>query len=45
MSINKVKAGDNIPNDIYVIIEIPSNSYPIKYEIDKIVFFLIKNEK
>ena len=35
MSINKVKAGDNIPNDIYVIIEIPSNSYPIKYEIDK----------
>ncbi|KAF0711445.1 Inorganic pyrophosphatase, partial [Aphis craccivora] len=31
---------DNIPNDIYVIIEIPSNSSPIKYEIDKKSGFL-----
>lgn len=35
MSIKKIIAGENIPNDIYVIIEIPSNSSPIKYEIDK----------
>lgn len=35
MNLNNIIAGDNIPNDIYVIIEIPSNSSPIKYEIDK----------
>lgn len=35
MNYNKIIAGDNIPNDIYVIIEIPSNSSPIKYEVDK----------
>jgi len=35
MNINKIIAGDNIPNDIYVIIEISSNSFPIKYEMDK----------
>ncbi|QCI19670.1 MAG: inorganic diphosphatase [Buchnera aphidicola (Brevicoryne brassicae)] len=35
MNFNKIVAGDNIPNDIYVIIEIPSNSSPIKYEINK----------
>ncbi|QIQ41700.1 MAG: inorganic diphosphatase [Buchnera aphidicola (Microlophium carnosum)] len=35
MNFKKIIAGDDIPNDIYVIIEIPSNSSPIKYEIDK----------
>ena len=40
MNYNKIIAGDNIPNDIYVIIEIPSNSSPIKYEIDKKSGFL-----
>ncbi|CAL4318988.1 inorganic diphosphatase [Buchnera aphidicola] len=35
MNFNSIKAGKNIPNDIYVIIEIPSNSSPVKYEVDK----------
>ncbi|URJ28083.1 inorganic diphosphatase [Candidatus Blochmannia vicinus (nom. nud.)] len=35
MYFNQVPAGRNIPEDIYVIIEIPANSDPIKYEIDK----------
>jgi len=35
MSLNKVAAGSNVPNDINVIIEIPANSDPVKYEVDK----------
>ncbi|CAD6509604.1 inorganic diphosphatase [Candidatus Profftia tarda] len=35
MSLMNVPAGKNIPEDIYVIIEIPSNAVPIKYEVDK----------
>ncbi|CAL4318963.1 Inorganic pyrophosphatase [Buchnera aphidicola (Protaphis terricola)] len=35
MQYDQVIAGDNIPNDIYVIIEIPANSSPVKYELDK----------
>lgn len=35
MSFNKIIAGENIPNDVYVIIEIPLNSSPIKYEMNK----------
>jgi inorganic pyrophosphatase len=35
MSFNNIPAGEDIPNDIYVVIEIPSNSTPIKYEIEK----------
>lgn len=35
MSLNLVPAGKDIPEDIYVIIEIPANADPIKYEIDK----------
>lgn len=35
MSYSKVPAGKDIPNDIYVAIEIPANHCPIKYEIDK----------
>lgn len=35
MSFNDIPAGKDIPDDIYVAIEIPSNSTPIKYEIEK----------
>mgnify|MGYP000238058955 FL=1 len=35
MSYDKIPAGKDLPNDINVVIEIPANSSPIKYEIDK----------
>ena len=35
MSYNSVSAGKDLPNDVYVVIEIPANHSPIKYEIDK----------
>lgn len=35
MSFSKIPAGKDLPNDIYVAIEIPANADPIKYEIDK----------
>ena len=35
MSTNKVTAGDNVPHEFNVIIEIPMNSDPVKYEVDK----------
>ena len=35
MSLNLVPAGKELPEDIYVVIEIPQNADPIKYEIDK----------
>jgi len=35
MSFDKVPSGRNLPDDINVVIEIPMNSDPIKYEIDK----------
>ena len=35
MNFDNVPAGKNIPDDIFVVIEIPANSDPIKYEIDK----------
>ncbi|WP_199609842.1 inorganic diphosphatase [Flocculibacter collagenilyticus] len=35
MSLNDVPAGKNIPDEINVIIEIPANADPIKYEVDK----------
>lgn len=35
MDFDKVPAGKDVPNDIYVAIEIPANASPIKYEIDK----------
>ena len=35
MSLNHVSAGNDVPNDINVIIEIPALSEPVKYEIDK----------
>ncbi|BFM21273.1 inorganic diphosphatase [Gilvimarinus japonicus] len=35
MSFEKVPAGKNLPDDMNVIIEIPMNGEPIKYEVDK----------
>ena len=35
MLFDNIPPGKDIPNDIYVVIEIPANSSPIKYEIDK----------
>lgn len=35
MSLNSVPAGDKLPEEINVIIEIPAHSDPIKYEVDK----------
>ncbi len=35
MSYNNIPPGKDAPNDIYVVIEIPTNSDPIKYEVDK----------
>ncbi len=35
MDFDKVPPGKNPPDDIYVVIEIPANSAPVKYEIDK----------
>ena len=35
MSLNHVPAGKSLPDDVNVIIEIPMNSDPIKYEVDK----------
>lgn len=35
MSLNEVLSGNNPPHDINVIIEIPSHSNPVKYEIEK----------
>lgn len=35
MSINDIPAGKNLPDEINVIIEIPANSDPVKYEVDK----------
>ncbi|MBC8210641.1 MAG: inorganic diphosphatase [Gammaproteobacteria bacterium] len=35
MNLDRVTSGQNCPNDINVIIEIPSHSDPVKYEVDK----------
>lgn len=35
MSLGQVTAGDNMPEEVNVIIEIPANADPIKYEVDK----------
>lgn len=34
--LKEINAGDNIPCNINVIIEIPANSQPVKYEVDKV---------
>ena len=35
MNLEKVSYGQNVPNEVNVIIEIPANSAPVKYEVDK----------
>ncbi|TSA22185.1 MAG: inorganic diphosphatase [Betaproteobacteria bacterium] len=35
MNLDRVTSGRDVPNDINVIIEIPSHGEPIKYEVDK----------
>ena len=36
MNLDRVTAGIDVPNDFNVIIEIPMNADPIKYEVDKV---------
>ena len=36
MILDRVSSGVNIPNDVNVVIEIPSHSDPVKYEVDKV---------
>ena len=35
MNLDRVTAGRDVPNDINVVVEIPMNGDPIKYELDK----------
>ncbi len=35
MNFDNIPSGKNPPDDVFVVIEIPANSNPIKYEIDK----------
>lgn len=35
MNIDKISAGDNLPEEINVIVEIPQGVDPVKYEVDK----------
>jgi len=35
MSYSSIPAGKALPDDLYVVVEIPANHAPIKYEIDK----------
>lgn len=35
MSLDRVSAGANLPEDFNVIVEIPMNADPVKYEVDK----------
>jgi inorganic pyrophosphatase len=35
MNLDRVSSGKDVPNDINVIIEIPADSDPVKYEVDK----------
>ncbi|MFO1419187.1 MAG: inorganic diphosphatase [Methylotetracoccus sp.] len=35
MSLMKVSSGRNAPSDVFVVIEIPAYSDPVKYEVDK----------
>src|SRR5258706_2789251 len=35
MSLDRVPAGRDLPNDFNVVIEIPMNADPVKYEVDK----------
>ncbi|PCI07546.1 MAG: inorganic diphosphatase [Gammaproteobacteria bacterium] len=35
MNLDRVSSGNNVPNEINVVIEIPAHSDPVKYELDK----------
>ena len=35
MGLDNLSPGKKVPDDINVVIEIPSNSSPVKYEVDK----------
>jgi len=35
MNLDRVTSGHDCPNDVNVIIEIPSHADPVKYEVDK----------
>ncbi|HEY5601630.1 MAG TPA: inorganic diphosphatase [Gammaproteobacteria bacterium] len=35
MNLDRVSSGNNVPDDVNVIIEIPAHSDPVKYEVDK----------
>ena len=35
MNLDRVSSGIDCPNDFYVIVEIPTHSDPVKYEVDK----------
>ena len=35
MNLDRVSSGKDVPNEINVVIEIPSHSDPVKYEVDK----------
>jgi inorganic pyrophosphatase len=35
MNLDRVPSGDNVPDNVNVIIEIPAHSDPVKYEVDK----------
>lgn len=35
MDLSKISAGKNVPWDVNVVIEIPMNGTPVKYEVDK----------
>jgi len=41
MTLDSVTSGKNIPEDIYVVIEISSHSNPVKYEFNKKLNFLV----
>ena len=40
MNLDRVSSGKNIPDEINVIIEIPTHSDPVKYEVDKVSGYL-----
>ncbi len=35
MDLSKISSGKNPPEDIYVVVEVPMNAAPVKYEMDK----------
>ncbi|MCW5578801.1 MAG: inorganic pyrophosphatase, partial [Dokdonella sp.] len=35
MSLDRVSAGGRVPDEINVVIEIPKDAEPVKYEVDK----------